>query len=101
MMYFWVRVSKNLHYRKLLLFYGDLNDYKYFESRQGYPCWFSESPGGGGSGEGSDWWSLNAQSGTTDNAKKIAAKKAAIDAALAVPWVVIEETYETQAFYRP
>lgn len=95
MMYFWVRITKDLHYRRLSLFYGSEGDYDYFYSRQGYPCWFSETP----AGSATNWWDLHSQSGTTDEAKRIAAKAAAIAAAKAAGWVVIEETNETKAFY--
>lgn len=94
MMYFWVRVTKNLHSRRLLLFFGDENDYKYFYSRQGYPCWFSETP----AGSHVDWWTTHNDE-TTDYKKKEKAKNDAIAAAIVAGWVVVEETYETQAFY--
>jgi hypothetical protein len=95
MMYFWVRVTKDLHHRRLFLFFGDEGDYNYFKSRQGYPCWFSETP----DPHGPSWWTLHEQSGTTEFEKKTEAKKAAIHAAMTAGWVVVEETYETQAFY--
>ena len=46
MMYFWVRITKDLHYRRLSLFYGSEGDYDYFYSRQGYPPvgWSSKRP---------------------------------------------------------
>ena len=93
-MYFWVRITKNLQYRRLFLFFGDQGDYDYFYSRQGYPCWFSETPHGQ-----PPWWTLHEQSGTTKFEKKTEAKAAAIAAAKTAGWVVVEETYETQAFY--
>ena len=95
MMYFWVRISKDLHYRKLLLFFGSEGDYNYFYARRGYPCWFSDTP----AGSAANWWSLHEQAGTTNEAKRIAAQKAAIAAAKTAGWVVIEETNETKGFY--
>ena len=95
-LYFWVRVSRDPRKQQMILFLGDEGDYDYFKSRQGYPCFFLMVP----PGSAETFWSLQ-NAGETFIDKKDLAKAEAIAAAEAHPanWVVIQETYQTRAFY--
>ena len=94
-MFFWVRVSRDPSARRMILFFGDEGDFNYFKDRLAYPSFFLEVP----ADAGVSFWSLADYGGTTVEEKQNNAKKAAIAAAEAVPWVVVEETYEIKAFY--
>jgi hypothetical protein len=93
-MFFWVRVSRNPAHQKMILMFGDEGDFNYFKGRQGYPCYFLAVP----PGSGVDFWTL-ANAGTTVEKKQDLAKEGAITAAKTAGWTVVEETYETQAFF--
>ena len=93
-MFFWVRVTRDPTRQKMILMFGDEGDFNYFKGRQGYPCSFPATA----PGSALSFWTL-ANEGTTTEKKQDLAKAAAIAAAKAAGWEVIEETYETQAFY--
>jgi len=93
-MFFWVRVSRNPARQKMILMFGDEGDFNYFKGRQGYPCYFLATP----PGSALSFWTL-ANAGDTVEKKQDLAKSGAIAAAKAAGWEVVEETYETQAFY--
>ena len=95
-MFFWVRVSRDPTRKKMILMFGDEGDFNYFNGRLAYPSFFIEVP----AGSAVSFWSLADYGGTTTEEKQDNAKAAAIAAAKAHPanWIVVEETYETQAF---
>lgn len=98
MLYFWVRYSRNPTKKKMRLFFGSEDDYNFFYTDQGYSSWFSENPPCHAP-PCAYWWTLHEQTHvTTEYEKKVAAKDAAMLAATTAGWVVVEETYDTQAF---
>ena len=93
-LYFWVRVSRDPRKQQMILFFGDEGDFNYFKSRQGYPCFFLITP----PGSAASFWSLHNDK-TTFIEKQDLAKSEAKAAATAGGWLVVEESYQSRAFY--
>ena len=94
--FFWIRTNRNIHQQKMVLSFGTMKDLEFFSDRESYPSFFLATP----PGSATSFWSLADYGGTTAEEKQENAKAAAIAAAEA-HWIVVEETYEIQAFYNP
>ena len=71
------------------MFFGDLGNYQFFKEHKKYSVATPEED---------PFWALS-NSGSTFTSKKEATKLLAVTAAKNAGWVVVEETYQTQAFF--